>query len=66
MANEEHLNILKQGVAVWNAWRLNIGGFSNWKEGPQRLSAGVRAAPAGFEGGGVEFVEFMEFIEWGE
>jgi hypothetical protein len=23
MANEEHVALLKQGVAVWNAWRRN-------------------------------------------
>src|SRR5260370_12181200 len=23
MANQEHLDILKQGVQVWNAWRLD-------------------------------------------
>jgi len=24
MANEEQLNILRQGVTVWNTWRLNF------------------------------------------
>lgn len=26
MANEEHLNILKQGVEVWNQWKRNNPG----------------------------------------
>ena len=32
MANPEHLEILKQGVEIWNRWRLDIGDFSRRKE----------------------------------
>jgi hypothetical protein len=25
MAKEEHLKILRQGVKVWNEWRIDVG-----------------------------------------
>src|SRR6266700_1681001 len=36
MANQEHLDILKQGAMVWNAWReehINQIIWENWKDG---------------------------------
>lgn len=58
MANEEHLKILRQGVAVWNAWRVANPGIQ------PDLSGVDLSSPFPPEDADLFYAHFMRFYDF--
>ncbi len=47
MANQEHINLLKQGVEVWNQWRIEHGDIQPDLSGANLFKASLAHANLG-------------------
>ena len=63
MPNEEHLNILRQGVSVWNAWRSST---IDWETSDDGVRTGVGTQLVDADLSGADLPELsLEGVDFG-